>query len=52
MVYQEVYAATNGETTSQYMKGATVVENLAWLHQLCSPVMLQYSAPLTEMSLR
>ena len=34
------------------MKGATVVENLAWLHQLCSPVMLQFSVPLTDTALK
>ena len=34
------------------MKGATQVENLSWLHQLCSPVMLQYSVPLTETVLK
>jgi len=32
LVYQEVYASTNGDHTAYYMKGATQVENLAWLH--------------------
>ena len=34
------------------MKGATQVDNLTWLHQLCSPVMLQFSVPLTEVVAR
>ena len=49
LVYQEVYATESpgGEKTTHYLKNATVVDNLAWLHQLCSPVLLSYSKPLT-----
>lgn len=49
LVYQEVYASESIDgNISNYLKGATQVDNLSWLHQLCSPVMLQFSVPLTE----
>lgn len=50
IVYQEVYASEspNGTGCTFYLKGATQVDNLSWLHQLCSPVMLEFSVPLTE----
>ena len=54
IVYQEVYAteSPDGNKTTHYIKNATVVDNLAWLHQLCAPVLLSYSKPLTEDFLR
>ena len=44
-----MYASETPDGSSTfYLKGATQVDNLSWLHALCSPVMLQFSVPLTE----
>lgn len=50
LVYQEIYALENPETGKMkyYLKGATKIDNLNWIYNLSSPILIQTSKPITE----
>jgi hypothetical protein len=50
IVYQEIYALESPETGKMkyYLKGATKIDNLNWIYNLSSPILMQTSKPITE----
>lgn len=51
MIYQEIYGLDNTEIGGDkkfYLKGATKIDNLNWVYNLSSKVLLSTSKPITE----
>lgn len=52
IVFQEVYSQEHDGKVTHYMKNPTLVDNVGWLQDLCSPILLSFSKPLTEIGMK